>query len=86
MATSQAVADVLNETIEAFAVFDLECLQILEERASALAKSNFVVDKADMATILLKKRVLEQVLHDSISHLKVFKYLYGRDKSDPWEH
>jgi hypothetical protein len=86
MATSQAVVDVLNETIEAFAVFDLECLQILEERASALAQSNFVVDKAGMTAILSKKRVLEQVLHDSIFHLKAFHRLYGRVKSDPWEH
>jgi len=70
MATSQAVVDVLNETIEAFAVFDLECLQILEERASALAQSHFVVDRADMTAILSKKRVLAQVLHDSISNLK----------------
>lgn len=86
MATCQALADVLDETINALTVLDLESLQILEERASVLAQSGLLGDEVGTALLLAKKGLLERVLHGSLSNLNAFSRLYGRDTRDTWEH
>jgi len=85
MATSQAVADVLNETIRMLAVLNLKELHILEDRASVLSESSLVGDDAGMTMILAKMRVLEQLLQGSASNLNAINRLYGRDTRDTWE-
>lgn len=84
MATCQAVATVLDETIQALALLDLERLQILEEQTAALAESKLVGDGAGIGAVLVKKRVLELVLDDSASNLKALNRLYERNMRDPW--
>ena len=86
MATCQALADVLDETIKSLAMLDLESLQILKKRAFLLAQSTFVVDEVGTTSLLAKQRVLEQLLHGSASNLNAFSRLHGRDKRYPWEH
>jgi hypothetical protein len=85
MMTCQALGDVLDETIQALAVLDLERLQILEEKITGLAESKFIADESGINAVLAKKRVLELVLHDSASNLNALSRLYGRNTRDPWE-
>lgn len=85
MATCQAVADVLDETIKALVLLDLETLQILQERAKALAESNLVIDSIGINSVLARKQMLELVLHGSASNLNALNRLYGKDPGGPWE-
>jgi hypothetical protein len=85
MATFQAVADVLDETIKALALMDLERLQVLEEQAAALAESKLIGDEAGISAVLAKKRVLELVLDDSASNLNALNRLLERNMRGPWE-
>jgi hypothetical protein len=85
MATGQAVADLLEETITALSLLDVASLQALEERAAVLAQSNLVTDAAGMDLIRAKRRVLEVVLGHSESNLNALNRLYGRDTRGPWQ-
>lgn len=85
MTTCQAVADVLDQTIQALALLDLERLQILEEQTAALAESKLVGDGAGINAVLGKKRVLELVLDDSASNLNALNRLYERNMRGSWE-
>jgi hypothetical protein len=86
MAIAQVVADVLDETIHALAILDLDTLQAMEERMMTLAQSALDVDEAGLGSILAKKRVLEAVLYQSESNLNALRRLYGRNTRDQWEH
>lgn len=85
MTTCQAVANVLDKTIEALASLDLKSLQVLEEQTAALAESKLLGDEVGMYVVLEKKHVLELVLDDSASNLNALNRLYGRNTRDPWE-
>jgi hypothetical protein len=86
MTTSKAVTDVLDETIRALAVLDLERIRILEERIEFLAQSGLVSNEVGLSAILAKKRVLELVLQSSASNLNTLNRLHGRDTRDRWAH
>ncbi len=86
MAIDQAVADILDETITALSLLDLNCLEALEKRIAGLAGSKLVADQAGMDSIRARRDVLEGVLHHSASNLNALNRLYGRDTRDQWEH
>ncbi len=86
MTDFQAVADILDETVEALAVLDSDSLRTLEERAATLAQSSLIFNEAGLSSILAKRRVLELVLGDSASNLNALNRLYGRNTRVPWEH
>ena len=84
--TSEAVVDVLDRTIRALALLDLEDLRILEDRIAVLAQSDLIADDAGRNMVLRKKRVLELVLDESASNLNVLNRLFGRNMRNLWEH
>lgn len=86
MTTGQAVEDVLDETLKALASLDLESLQAQEAQVAVLAQSDLILDGLSRASVLMKKRVLELVLHKSASNLNALNRLYGRDTRDSWGH
>ena len=85
MATGEAVADLIGETITALARLDVVSLQALEERAVMLAQSNLIADATCMDLIRAKRRVLEVVLGHSESNLNALNRLYGRDTRGRWQ-
>ena len=86
MTTGQAVADVLDETIHALAILDLDALAAIEEKMMTLAQSRLIADEAAMSLILAKARVLEQFLNRSESNLDALQRLHRRNMRDLWEH
>lgn len=86
MTTGQAVANVLDETIQALAVLDFDSLQRLEERAMTLASaSGSIADEATVYSIQAKRRVLEQLLRHSESNLSALCRLHERNARGAWE-
>jgi hypothetical protein len=83
MGTCQAVADLLDETIDALAVMDLDRLQVLEERSAALCGVKINYDK-NIHPILMKKRVLELVLQSSAESLNAMDRLRDRNVRSQW--
>jgi hypothetical protein len=86
MAIDQAVAEVLDETIEALSLLDLSRLETLETRIAGLAGSRLVADQSGMDSIRARRDALEGVLHNSASNLNALNRLYGRETRDQWEH
>jgi len=86
MAIDQAIADVLDETIKALGLLDLNRLETLERRIAGLAGSRLVADQSGMISIRAKRDVLEAVMRNSVANLNALNRLYGRDKRDRWEH
>ena len=86
MAIEQAITNVLDDTIRALSVLDLDALKSVEERVTVLSQSALIADEICIASILRKKRVLELVLHHSESNLNALQRLYGRNTRDRWEH
>ncbi len=82
----QQLADVLDQTVHALGALDLDALNAIEERLVVLSRFTFLADEAGIASILLKKRVLQLVLNHSESALKALQNLYGRNTRDLWEH
>ncbi|MBN9617897.1 MAG: hypothetical protein BGO25_16525 [Acidobacteriales bacterium 59-55] len=86
MASDHALVEVMDETISALRVLDLNRLETLERRIAVLAGVRLVVDQSGMDLIRTKRDVLEGVLHNSASNLSALNRLYGRDTRDRWEH
>jgi hypothetical protein len=86
MAIDQTVADALDETIKALTILDLNRLQTLEERISALAKYSIVCSTGSLSSILAKKHLLELILQNCESNLAALHHLHGRDTRDQWAH
>ena len=76
MAIDDAVADVLDKTIQALTLLDLDGLQDLEKQISALAKSNIVCGIDSFNSILAKKRLLELLLQNCESNLDSLNRLH----------
>lgn len=88
MDIEQALGDALDETVHALAILDLDTLQAIEQRLTALGQSVCFEDKIGANCSLLigaKKRVLELVLYHSESNLNALRRLYGRNTRDLWE-
>jgi hypothetical protein len=86
MTIDQTVADALDETIKALTILDLNRLQTLEERISALAKYSIVGSRGSLSAILAKKHVLELILQNCDSNLATLHRLHGRDTRVQWAH
>jgi hypothetical protein len=85
MAIEQAVADVLDETIQALSLFDLNRLQALEKRASNLADSDAGCS-GNSVDLMDKKRLLKIVLQSCEANLKALNHLHRRNTRDQWAH
>jgi hypothetical protein len=86
MAIDQAVADVLDETIQALTLLDFNRLQALEKRISAFADSGTKCSGDSIDLILAKKRLLKLILQNFEANLKALNRLHGRNTSDQWAH
>lgn len=86
MAGDHALVEVLDETISALRVLDMNRLEALEQQMAGLAGVRLVADQPEMNLIRTKRDVLEGVLHNSASNLSALNRLYGRDTRDRWEH
>ena len=85
MATDHVLEDLLDETIAALALMDVEKLEALGERVELLSQVNAVCSR-DNGRTLAKKRVLEILLENSESNLRLRERLYERGTTVQWEH
>ncbi|MEO6909622.1 MAG: hypothetical protein ABI158_01690 [Edaphobacter sp.] len=86
MTTGVAIANVLDETIEALCLLDANRLEILERRLAHLAQSRFVASQSEMDRLRAKRAVYKDILRHSASNLNALNRLYGRETRGPWEH
>jgi len=86
MTIDQAVGEVLDQTIQALTLLDLNKLQALERRLSAMAESNVEWNRDSFPSLLAKKRLLELVLQNCKSNLDALNRLHGRNMRDQWAH
>jgi hypothetical protein len=86
MAIDQTVADVLDETIQALTLLDLNRLQALEAQISALAVSNAKCSADSTNLITAKKRLLELILQNFEENLKTLNHLHRRNLREQWAH
>jgi hypothetical protein len=86
MTIDQAVADVLDETIQALSFLDFNRLQALEKRISAFAESGAKCSGDSLDLILAKKRLLELILQNCDANLKALNRLHERNTRDQWAH
>ena len=85
MATDHVLEDLLDETIAALALMDVEKLEALGERVELLPQVNAVCSR-DNGKTLAKKRVLEILLENSKSNLWLLERLYKRGATVRWQH
>jgi len=86
MTTDHVLMDLLDETIAALALMDAEKLEALGERIELLSQVNVVCGRDDGKNALAKKRVLEILLENSESNLRLLERLYERGTTVQWEH
>ncbi|RSL14875.1 hypothetical protein EDE15_0343 [Edaphobacter aggregans] len=86
MTTDHVLVDLLDETIAALALMDAEKLETLGERVELLSQVNVVCGRDDGKNALAKKRVLEVLLENSESNLRLLERLYERGATVQWEH
>jgi hypothetical protein len=86
MAIEQTVVDVIDETINALNIMDLNRLSTPEDRISALAKYSIVCSKGSLSSILVKKHLLELILQNCESNLATLHRLHGRNARNQWVH
>jgi hypothetical protein len=86
MTIDQGVGEVLDQTIQALTVLDLNKLQALERRISAMAESDVEWNRDSFPSLVAKKRLLELVLQNCKSNLDTLNRLYGRNMRDQWAH
>jgi hypothetical protein len=82
MQIDQAVTEVLHEAIQALGALDLNKLERLEERFTALA----VFGEGQSAKILAKRRLLGLIRQNCKSNLDALDRLRGGDTRDQWVH
>jgi hypothetical protein len=84
MAPYQAIADMLDETLEALVRLDMDRLVLLEERMEVLTQSNVIFGESSIGSILAKRRVLELVLRNSEENLNTLNRLHSRNMGSQW--
>jgi hypothetical protein len=84
--SDQAVAEILDETVQAITVLDLNRLKTAEEKISALARYSIAWGKGGIDTMLAKKHLLDLILRNCESNLDSLKHLHGRNTRDQWAH
>ena len=85
MTTGLALVDLLDETIAALALMSAEKLEALGERVELLSQVNAVCSRDNRKKALAKKRVLEILLENSESNLRLLERLYERGTTVQWE-
>lgn len=83
MQIEQAVTEVLHEAIQALTALDLNKLERLEERITALAASS---GENTSDRTLAKKRLLGLILQNCKSNLSALDRLRDGDTRDQWVH
>lgn len=86
MTTDHALVDLLDETITALAMMDAEKLEALGERIELLSQTDVVCGRDKGTKALAKKRVLEMLLVNSESNLRLLERLYERGATVRWQH
>ena len=86
MTTDHILADLLDKTIAALAVMDAEKLEALGERVELLSQVNVFCGRDNWTKALTRKRVLEILLENSESNLRLLERLYKRGTTVQWEH
>jgi hypothetical protein len=86
MANDQAAADILEETIRAITMLDLNQLKTLEEKISVMAQYSITCGKGGINTILAKKHLLDLILQNCESNLDILNRLHGRNTREQWAH
>ena len=89
MAIDQAVADVLDETIQALTLLD-SCRRSVvafgEVDLHPRTLGIFAAAEDSIDLILAKKRLLKLILQNFEANLKALNRLHGRNTSDQWAH
>ena len=80
MTTDHVLAELLDETIAALAMMDAEKLEALGERVELLSQVNVVCGLDEGKKALSKKRVLEILLENSESNLRLLERMYERGR------
>jgi hypothetical protein len=83
MQIEQAVTEVLHEAIQALTALDLNKLERLEERFTALAVSS---GESPSDRTLAKRRLLGLIRQNCKSNLDALDRLRGGDTRDLWVH
>jgi hypothetical protein len=86
MTTDRVLVDLLDETIAALAMMDAEKLEALGGRVELLSQANVICSRDNGKNALAKKRVLEILLENSESNLRLRERLYERGTTVQWEH
>ncbi len=86
MANDQTATDMLDETIRAITMLDLNRLKTLEEKISAMAQYSITCGKGGINTILAKKHLLDLILQNCESNLDILNRLHGRNTREQWAH
>jgi hypothetical protein len=86
MAIDKVVDEILDQTIQALTLLDLNKLQSLEKRIATAAESNVVFDRGNLTSLLAKKRILELLLHNCKSNLDTLDHLHKRNVRGQWAH
>jgi hypothetical protein len=84
MAPNQAIADMLDETLEALVRLDMDRLVLLEERMEVLTQSNVIFGESSIGSIVARRRVLELVLRNSEENLNTLNRLHSRNMGSQW--
>ena len=84
MAIAQALADILDETVEALSNLDSVKLHTLEQRTALLAESNVNYEKDDIDLAQPNKRRLEIVLQNCQVNLDALTRLHSRNMRNQW--
>jgi hypothetical protein len=84
MAIDQALAEVLNETINALSSLDLAKLDALEQRIVLLAGSYPQYESDGSGLVLPKKRQLEIILQNCKANLDALTRLHARNMRNQW--
>jgi hypothetical protein len=86
MASNQVVADILEETVQAIRMLDLNRLKNVEEKISALAQYSITCGRWDLNTSLVKKHLVDTILQNCESNLDSLNRLHSRNTRDQWAH
>jgi hypothetical protein len=84
MAIDQALADILDETVEALSNLDSAKLHALTQRIAVLAEANMNHERDDIGLVLLKKRQLGIMLQNCQTNLDALTRLHARNMRNQW--
>jgi hypothetical protein len=84
MAIDQALADILDETVEALSNLNSAKLHALTQQIAVLAEANMNNERGDIGLVLQKKRQLEIMLQNCQTNLDALTRLNARNTRNQW--